>query len=202
MSVASDHSLDVHDAANASTPGGSACRSFCGAPDVAEQLLREIVEVPDQATEAEVVAYQALVLALRGDDSALPLCEQARSLTPTIEAGVVSRFAEALLAVHDGRVEPLLVGHAPQRRPGYATLRLLVSCSSWTFERRPPRLATPRQRHLYARRRPQKARQRVMARRAAIESRAGGLRTPLDRALESRDRKGAVHQPGHCESPR
>ena len=117
--------LDDYDAANLALQEGR-LHIVCGRPDMAEKLLSHITQAPDAATEAELLAYRALAMALLGESSTNQLAVEARLLTPTIEANVVSRFAEAVLAVRAGRPEPIAVATATSERTGLRDAALLV----------------------------------------------------------------------------
>jgi DNA-binding NarL/FixJ family response regulator len=85
-----------------------------------------ISEVPDKATQAEVLAYRALVLSIQGDDAAVALSEKARALTPTIEARVVSHFADALLAARSGELGQIALATRVAEETGLRDAALLV----------------------------------------------------------------------------
>ena len=132
LRLLNDRPLDAQDAAN-HTLQEVRLQIVCGAPDAAETLLRDVSKPPDKATQAEVLAYRALLLALRGDNGAVKLGEEARALTPTIEASVVSRFADALLAARDGRVDQIALATRASEDTGLRDAALLVFRAAPTF---------------------------------------------------------------------
>jgi ATP/maltotriose-dependent transcriptional regulator MalT len=64
LRLVKDRRLDVQDAAN-HTLQEARLQIVCGAPDAAERLLCDVGEPPDKATQAEVLAYRALLFALQ-----------------------------------------------------------------------------------------------------------------------------------------
>jgi DNA-binding NarL/FixJ family response regulator len=125
LTALSDKPLDLHDAANQALQEARlqiACRTY----DDAGKTLLGISEVPDKATQAEVLAYRALVLSIQGDDAAVALSEEARALTPTIEARVVSHFADALLAARSGELEQIALATRVAEETGLRDAALLV----------------------------------------------------------------------------
>jgi DNA-binding NarL/FixJ family response regulator len=121
----SDKPLDLHDAAN-QTLQEARLQIACGAYDKAGHTLLAINDVPDRATQAEVLAYRALVLSIQGLDGAAALSEEARDLTPTIEARVVSHFADALLALGSGELEKIALATRIAEETGLRDAALLV----------------------------------------------------------------------------
>jgi ATP/maltotriose-dependent transcriptional regulator MalT len=125
LTALSDKPLDLHDAANQALQEAR-LQIACRAHDEAGKTLLGISEVPDKATQAEVLAYRALVLSIKGDDTAVALSEEARALTPTIEARVVSHFADALLAASSGELEQIACATRVAEETGLRDAALLV----------------------------------------------------------------------------
>jgi LuxR family maltose regulon positive regulatory protein len=125
VTAVGDKPLDMHDAANQALQEAR-LQIACGAHDDAGQTLLGIHEVPDKATQAEVLAYRALVLAIQGDDATATLSAEARALTPTIEARVVSHFADALLASRSETLEQITIATRVAEETGLRDAALLV----------------------------------------------------------------------------
>jgi DNA-binding NarL/FixJ family response regulator len=99
--------LDLYEAANLAIQSAR-LEIASGRPENAEVLLRRIRAIADEATEAEVLAYRALAIAIaQGSPRANSLAAEARRLTPTIEAQVISLFADAVLAQQDASFDEL-----------------------------------------------------------------------------------------------
>ena len=105
--IATAGPLDLYEAANHAIQSAR-LEIASGRPDAADALLRRIRAIADEATEAEVLAYRALALAIdQGSPRASNLAAEARRLTPTIEAQVISLFADAVLAKQHGAFDEL-----------------------------------------------------------------------------------------------
>jgi LuxR family transcriptional regulator, maltose regulon positive regulatory protein len=106
--IATAGPLDLYEAANHAIQEAR-LEIAQGRPEVADVVLRRIRAISDEATEAEVLAYRALALAIeRGSSKGNSLAAEARRLTPTIEARVISFFADAILAKNRGSYGELL----------------------------------------------------------------------------------------------
>ena len=124
--ILGDSPLDAHDAANQAIQSAR-LQIVCGLPEAADELLNRIRQTPDGATQAEIFAYRALVSAIQADDtSATNLCRRARELTPTIEAGVVSQFAEAVVGARHDQLEPVMRAAQAAETTGLRDAALLV----------------------------------------------------------------------------
>lgn len=89
--------LDPYEAANHAIQAAR-LQIACRRPRDANDVLRRLQTIGDEATEAEVLAYRALALAMdTGDSYTRTLAVEARRLSPTIEARVISHFAEAIV---------------------------------------------------------------------------------------------------------
>jgi LuxR family maltose regulon positive regulatory protein len=99
--IAKSNLLDPHDKANHGIQSARLALSL-GDPQAALDLLRRITGVTDNATRGEVLAYHSFACALlcRFDESRA-LWSDARAVTSTIEAQVISRFSEAAAASDD-----------------------------------------------------------------------------------------------------
>jgi ATP/maltotriose-dependent transcriptional regulator MalT len=104
--VTSAGPLDAHEAANLAIQLAR-LEIATGRPGEADQILRKIRAIADAATEAETLAYRALGLAISdGSPRSSELADEARKLTPTIEARIISTFADVVL----GRTQGTSVG--------------------------------------------------------------------------------------------
>ena len=118
--------LDLHEAANHAIQVARV-EIASGRPDLAESTLRQIRSIADEATEAEILAYRALALAIsEGSPRSHDLAREARQLTPTIEAQVVSHFAEAVAANGTESHEQLLQAISMVERTGLRDAALFV----------------------------------------------------------------------------
>jgi DNA-binding NarL/FixJ family response regulator len=105
--IAKSGSLDPHDRANHAIQSARLALTL-GNPQQAMDFLQRIRGVTDNATRGEVLAYRSFVLAMLSRlGQSRELWVEARRVTSTIEAQVISRLAESA-AANDEELDQLL----------------------------------------------------------------------------------------------
>jgi ATP/maltotriose-dependent transcriptional regulator MalT len=128
--IAKHRPLDPHDQANHGILSARLALTL-GDPQYASDILQRITGVADNATRGEVLAYRSFVGALLSRFSeSRALWDDARAATSTIEAHVISRFAEAAAASDDELPELLECAMSETQSAGLCDAVLLATRAS------------------------------------------------------------------------